>query len=166
MSLLIPDSGLLFWMLLSFGIVLFVLIRYGFPVILKAIEDRQAYIDQSLEAAKKAEHRLEAVNLDAKAIISKAEKERATILANAEQAASKIVNNAKDSAKTEVQQIISRANAEANELKQRAVSEVSKQIVGISVRIAEKVVGEKLGNEESQLQFINRLLQEEIKAQA
>ena len=38
MSLLLPDSGLLFWMLLSFGVVFVVLAKYGFPVITKMVE--------------------------------------------------------------------------------------------------------------------------------
>ena len=49
MSLLLPDSGLLFWMLLSFGVVFVVLAKYGFPVITKMAEERRAYIDQSLD---------------------------------------------------------------------------------------------------------------------
>ena len=40
MSLLLPDSGLLFWMLLSFGVVFVVLAKYGFPVITKMVEGR------------------------------------------------------------------------------------------------------------------------------
>ena len=54
MSLLTPDSGLLFWMLLSFGIVLVILSKFGFPVIVKAIEERKAYIDHSIESARQA----------------------------------------------------------------------------------------------------------------
>lgn len=53
MSLLVPDSGLLFWMLLSFGIVFFVLAKYGFPVIVKMVNERKEYIDRSLVVAKK-----------------------------------------------------------------------------------------------------------------
>ena len=54
MSLLLPDSGLLFWMLLSFGVVFVVLAKYGFPVITKMVEGRRTYIDQSLEVARQA----------------------------------------------------------------------------------------------------------------
>ena len=58
MSLLTPDSGLLFWMIVSFGIVFVILSKYGFPVIVKAIEQRKAYIDNSLETARQAnQHR-------------------------------------------------------------------------------------------------------------
>ena len=42
MSLLTPDSGLLFWMIVSFGIVFVILSKYGFPVIIKAVEQRKA----------------------------------------------------------------------------------------------------------------------------
>ena len=44
MSLLTPDLGLLFWMLLAFGVVVFVLVKFGFPVIIKGVEDRNKYI--------------------------------------------------------------------------------------------------------------------------
>jgi len=54
MSLLLPDSGLIFWMLLSFGIVFAVLAKYGFPVIIKMVEGRKTYIDESLEVAREA----------------------------------------------------------------------------------------------------------------
>ena len=56
MSLLLPDSGLLFWMLLSFGVVFVVLAKYGFPVITKMVEGRRTYIDQSLEVASSGKH--------------------------------------------------------------------------------------------------------------
>ena len=58
MSLLTPDSGLLFWMIVSFGIVFVILSKYGFPVIIKAVEQRKAYIDNSLETARQANEQL------------------------------------------------------------------------------------------------------------
>ena len=54
MGLLTPDPGLLFWMIIVFGVVFFVLAKYGFPVIIKMVEDRKAYIDNSLKAAREA----------------------------------------------------------------------------------------------------------------
>ena len=43
LSLLVPDSGLLFWMLLSFGIVFLVLAKFGFPIITKMVDERKQY---------------------------------------------------------------------------------------------------------------------------
>jgi F-type H+-transporting ATPase subunit b len=48
MSLLTPDSGLLFWMIVSFGIVFVILSKYGFPVIVKAIEQRNVPFTTSM----------------------------------------------------------------------------------------------------------------------
>ena len=51
-SLLTPDPGLLFWMLLAFVIVFIILAKFGFPVITKMVEDRKNYIDESLKKAR------------------------------------------------------------------------------------------------------------------
>ena len=42
MGLLTPDPGLLFWMVVVFGIVFFLLAKYGVPVIIKMEDDRKA----------------------------------------------------------------------------------------------------------------------------
>lgn len=66
MGLLTPDPGLLFWMIIVFGVVFFVLAKYGFPVIIKMVEDRKAYIDNSLKAAREANEQLANVKLRVK----------------------------------------------------------------------------------------------------
>ena len=58
MDLLIPDSGLLFWMGLVFLIVLFILWKWGFPVIVNMTNERKAFIDESLRKAHEANERL------------------------------------------------------------------------------------------------------------
>ena len=58
MGLLTPDPGLVFWMIITFGVVFVLLAKYGFPVIIKAVEDRKAYIDNSLKAAREANEQL------------------------------------------------------------------------------------------------------------
>ena len=58
MDLLIPDSGLLFWMTLVFVIVFLILWKWGFPSIVKMVNDRKAYIDGSLKKAREANEKL------------------------------------------------------------------------------------------------------------
>ena len=50
-SILTPDFGLLFWMLLAFLVVFFLMAKFGFPVITKMVEERKNYIDESLQKA-------------------------------------------------------------------------------------------------------------------
>ena len=58
MSLLLPDSGLLFWMTLVFLVVFFILWKWGFPSIIKMVNERKEYIDESLAKAEEANLRL------------------------------------------------------------------------------------------------------------
>ena len=78
MSLLTPDSGLLFWMILSFGIVLVILSKYGFPVIIKAIEERKAFIEKSMENARKANEQLSDIQKEAEKILAEAREQQST----------------------------------------------------------------------------------------
>ena len=58
MGLLQPESGLLFWMVISFGVVFVLLAKFGFPVITRMVEERRVYVEKSLEAAKQANEHL------------------------------------------------------------------------------------------------------------
>ena len=61
MGLVIPDTGLLFWMLITFSIVLFLLGKYAWKPIIKSIKDREETIKGSLEAAKNAKEEYKAL---------------------------------------------------------------------------------------------------------
>ena len=95
MSLLVPDSGLLFWMLLSFGIVFFVLAKYGFPVIVKMVNERKEYIDRSLVVAKEANEQLANLKAEGETIMAKAHEEQARILNEAAATRDRIIKEAK-----------------------------------------------------------------------
>ena len=98
MSLLLPDSGLLFWMLLSFGVVFVVLAKYGFPVITKMVEGRKTYIDQSLEVAREANAQLSKLKEESEALIAAANKEQGRILREAMHERDKIIVEARKQA--------------------------------------------------------------------
>ena len=58
MNILLPDTGLLFWMTVIFAVVFFVLAKFGFPVITDMVEKRTKKIDDALAAAKQADESL------------------------------------------------------------------------------------------------------------
>ncbi len=161
MSLLLPETGLLFWMTISFGIVLLVLIRYGFPVILGAVEKRRAYIADSLAKAKQAEEHLASLNEQAEAILAKAEKERGVILEKGQKTAAGILQAAQQKAEEQSRARAARAEEEAAQLKRDAMDEVMGQIAGLSVKIAGKVLEEDLKEPGRQKKLIDKLLKEE-----
>lgn len=82
-SILTPDFGLLFWMLLAFGVVFFLLAKYGFPAITKAVEERKNYIDESLKNARETNERLANVKIESENILKEAHEQQARIIKEA-----------------------------------------------------------------------------------
>jgi len=160
MSLLLPESGLLFWMFLSFGIVVFILAKFGFPVIVKMVEDRKAYIDESLLLAQKAHDQLDQVKADGEAIVENARREQVQILIDAAKTRDLLILDAKDKAGVEAHKLIEEARRQILIEKEDAIRDIRRQVAELSVNIAEKVLREKLDQKKEQMDMINRLLDE------
>lgn len=160
MSLLTPDSGLLFWMLISFGIVVFILAKFGFPVILKMVEERKNYIEESLLMAEKARTELDNVKNDAEKLIEQARLEHQEILNEASKLKDALIQDAKTKALIEADKIIENARNQIQGEKENAIREIRHQVAGLSVDIAEKVLRKKLNKDDEQLNMIQLLVDE------
>ena len=160
MSLLTPDSGLLFWMLISFGIVVFVLAKFGFPIILKMVEERKEFIEDALLKAEKARTELDSVKAEAELILEKARNEHQQIMNEASQLREALIQEAKTKAIGEADKIIENARLQIQSEKEVAIRDIRKQVAGLSVDIAEKVLRNKLDKKEEQLGLIQRLIDE------
>lgn len=160
MSLLTPDSGLLFWMLISFGIVVFVLAKFGFPIILKMVEERTNFIEESLLKAEKARTELDSVKAEAELILEKARNEHQQIMNEASQLREALIQEARTKAIGEADKIIENARLQIQHEKEAAIRDIRKQVAGLSVDIAEKVLRSKLEKKEEQLGMIQRLIDE------
>ncbi len=157
-SILTPDLGLLFWMLLGFLVIFFVLAKYGFPAITNMVEERKKYIDESLKKAHEASERLENIKQEGESILQEAREKQAQILKEAAETREAIIQNAQDKARSEGARLISEAKAEIESEKQQAISDIRAQVADLSVQIAEKVLRDKLSSDAEQMKMIDRLL--------
>jgi F-type H+-transporting ATPase subunit b len=160
MSLLTPDPGLLFWMLFSFGIVFFVLAKYGFPIIVKMVDERKAYIDQALESAKQANEQLKGIKEESERILNKAREEQVHILKEAGEMRTKMINDAKEQAHLEAGKIMEEAKSSIQKEKEIAMRDIHNQIAVLSIGIAEKILRKNLDNKSAQLELVDKLLDE------
>ncbi len=160
MGLLIPESGLLFWMTLVFVIVFAILWMWGFPVIVKMVNDRKAYIDDSLRKAHEANERHANIQKEGESILQEAREKQAQILKEAADTREIIVGKAQEKAKDEGMRLIIEAKAEIESEKQNAIREIRSQVAQLSVLIAEKILREKLSSSDKQMEMIDRLLDE------
>ena len=160
MWLLRPDSGLLFWMVLVFGIVFVVLARYGFPVILGQVDARKAYIDRSLEAAREAQARLAGIQAEGDAVLARAHEEETRILTESLATRERLLAQARADAQAEGQKWLQEARRQVDQEKERAMNDLRRQVAVLSVDIAEKVLRERLAQGDEQQQLVERLLDE------
>ncbi len=160
MSLLNPDSGLIFWMLVAFGIVFFVLAKFGFPVIVGMVEKRKQYIDDSLKAAHEANERLVHIKEESESILAKAREEQANILKEAVETRKRIIQESKDQAGVEGNRILEEARKQIQKEKEDAIRDIRLQVSELSIGIAEKILRKNLDDEQKQNGLIDRLLDE------
>ena len=157
-SILTPDLGLLFWMLLAFLVVFGVLAKFGFPVITKMVEERKQFIDDSLRKAHEASERLENIKQEGEAILQEAREKQALMLKEAAETRDAIVEKAQAKAREEGARLLGEAKAEIEQEKQAAIADIRRPVATLSVEIAEKVLQKELSGDQSQMDLIDRML--------
>ena len=160
MGLLQPEAGVLFWMTLAFAVVFIVLARYGFPVIVRAIEERKAYIDRSLEEARAAERKLRELDAEGQAVRAAAERERGRILREAAETRDALLAEARRRADEEGARIVAAAREEAEGEREAILQDARHQVALLSIAITEKMLRERLDDEASQTRLAEKMLDE------
>ena len=160
MGLLQPEAGVLFWMTLAFAVVFIVLARYGFPVIVRAIEERKAYIDRSLEEARAAERKLRELDAEGQAVRAAAERERGRILREAAETRDALLAEARRRADEEGARIVAAAREKAEGEREAILQDARHQVALLSIAITEKMLRERLDDEASQTRLAEKLLDE------
>ncbi len=160
MDLFIPASGLLFWMTLVFLVVLFILWKWGFPVIVKMVNDRKTFIDDSLRKAHEANEKLANIQKEGESILQEARDKQAQILKEAASTRDAIVEKAHEKAREESNRMIEEAKAEIENQKKAAIGDIRKQVAELSIMISEKILREKLRSDSAQMDYIDRMLDE------
>lgn len=147
-------------MTLVFVIVFLILWKFGFPAIVKMIDERKAYIDESLCKAKEANDKLQNIQKEGEAMLQEARDKQAAIMREAASTRNAIVEKAQAKANDEGARILAEAKAEIDSQKQAAIRDTRTQVAELSVQIAEKILREKLAASDKQNALIDKLLDE------
>ncbi|MDR6515345.1 F0F1 ATP synthase subunit B [Chryseobacterium camelliae] len=158
MGIIEPGIGLLFWMTLTFVILLFLLAKFAWKPIVNAVNDRETSIVDALNQATLARKEMETLKEDNERIIREAKIERDAILKEAREIKDRIVGEAKDVAKAEGDRMIEAAKQTIQTEKNAAMADIKTQIGAISVNIAESILKQKLDNSEAQNELVQNYL--------
>jgi F-type H+-transporting ATPase subunit b len=158
MDLMLPDTGLLFWMTVIFGMVLFILTKFGFPMITGMVEKRNKRINDSLEAARTAEEAIAHLKEEQERIMTETRTEQTRLMQEAAAERDRMIAQAQDQAREEAQKILEDAKVRINQEKEAAMNELRNEVAKISLAIAEKVVRNELSSDTSQKDLVDKLI--------
>lgn len=133
-------------MLLSFGILAFILIKFGWPMIVKALKKREEAIAASLNEAAKAREEMKHLVAHNEELLRQAKMERDEMLRNARMASDQIVEEARAKATLEANRIVDNARENINYEKLKAMTELKNQMANLSIEIAEKLIRAELSD--------------------
>ena len=131
-------------MLVSFGILAFILIKFGWPMLLKSLHQREEAIAASLGEAAKAREEMKTLVAHNEELLRQAKMERDEMLRNARAASDEIVEKARAKASAEADRIVETARENINYEKLKAMTELKNQIANLSIEIAEKLIRAEL----------------------
>lgn len=160
MDLLIPSTGLLFWMCITFFIVYALLRKFGFPAIVGMVNERKQFIDDSLRKAQEANEKLANIQKEGESILREARDKQSQMLKEATATHDAIIEKAQTQAKGEAARLIADAKAQIEAEKASAIREIRAEMAQLSVQVAEKVVRKNLADDASQMELIDKLLDE------
>ena len=160
MNLMLPDSGLLFWMTIIFAIVFFVLAKFGFPVITGMVEKRTKRIDDAIGAAREAESKLMGLASQQEKMIEEARAEHNRILKEAAAERDRLIAAAQEQARDEAGKIMEETRERIRQEKEAALRDIRREVAVLSVSIAEKVVRKELSTDAGQQDLVDRIFDE------
>ncbi len=145
-------------MLIAFLVVFVLLAKFGFPVITGMVEERKNFIDESLRKAHEAQERLANIEKEGESILQEAREKQAQILKEAAETRDAIVEKAQEKARAEGARLLDDAKIAIEQEKKAAIADIRAQVATLSVEIAEKVLKQNLKDDKSQMDLIDRML--------
>lgn len=158
--LVTPEIGMLFWTFLVFVILMLILTKYAWKPILNAVKEREASIEEALNAAKEAKLAMAELKSTNEDLLNQARAERDEMLKEAREIKDNIVANAKTIAKTEAEKIMITARESIQHEKMAAIAELKNQVAVLSIEIAEKILKSELSSVDKQKTIIDTIVKD------
>lgn len=160
MSLITPDFGLFFWMLLTFGIVAFILGRFAWKPIMKGIKAREHTIADALDKARQAQEEIASLEAKNAKMLAEAQAERNRMMEEAKALRQRIVEEAKEEARQQAQQFIENARQTMRQEELEMRRNFRQEVIDFALQATERVLREKLADKSAQQKHVDQLLEE------
>ena len=126
--------------MITFAVFVWFTMRFVWPLLMQAIEERQAKIADGLAAAEKGRHELELAEVRAKELLRERKQHAAEIVAHAQKRANEIIEEAKISARTESERILGSAHTQISQDLQEVRDKLQREVGQLAIAAAEQIL--------------------------
>lgn len=160
MELVNPGIGLILWMTVAFVAILYILGKFAWKPILKALKERETSIDEALHAADKARDEMKQLQFSNEQLLKEAKNERDAILAQARKIKDSIIEESKEKAHEEANRILHSAKESIENEKMSAITDLKNQIGKLSLEFARKILIRELSDPKKQEEYVQKLIKD------
>jgi F-type H+-transporting ATPase subunit b len=141
------NTGMMFWTLLIFGALVVLLWRFGWPALLKTVEEREARIAKQLAEAENANAEAARLLEEHRQALARARSEAQEILAGAKGVAQKEREQLLAKTREEQEQLLERARRDIEGEKEKAILALRREAVDLSIAAASKLIESNLDSD-------------------
>jgi F-type H+-transporting ATPase subunit b len=160
MELVNPGIGLILWMTVAFAAIVYILGKFAWKPILKALKERETSIDMALHAADKAREEMKQLQFSNEILLKEAKNERDAILSQARKIKDSIIEESKEKAHEEANRILLIAKEGIENEKMSAITELKNQIGELALEVAKKILIRELSDPEKQEEYVRQLIKD------
>ncbi len=154
--------GLIFWTLVTFGLVILVLRAKAWKPIIDLVEERERQITNAIESAKKERAEAERLLAEQKTAIAEARREAAELMRKNQVEVERFRQELIAKSRKEADELMASAMRQIQEEKIKALNEVKSRAVDLAIDVASKLIEERLDDNKHRSmaeQFANQLPQ-------
>jgi F-type H+-transporting ATPase subunit b len=145
--------------MITFTFLVMFTMKYVWPPIMAALEERKAKIANGLAAAEKGQDEIKLAEKKAKSLLKEAKEHSAEIISSAQKRANELVEEGKQQAKKEGDRLIEAANAQIEQEILQARENLRKEVSSLALRAAEQILKEEIDKAKHQ-NILNRAVEE------
>ena len=143
------DTGLLYWTILTFFVLLFILRWKAWGPLMDAMDVRAKKISESLAKAEKVTAEAELQVKKNEEILTNARKEAQDIISKAREAGDKLKQKLEADGKEQYNNMLENAKSDIDAEKQKALGEIKNTVVDIAIKASEKVIKRNLNEDDN-----------------
>jgi F-type H+-transporting ATPase subunit b len=146
-DLLSPNSGVMFWTLIIFVVLLIVLSRYAFKPLTAAVEAREKALEEAIKSAKADRDDAAKLLEDQRKALDASRAEAQKMIAEGRTTAEKLRNELLEQTKQQQHELLDRARAEIDTERKRAIADLRREAVDLALAGASKVIERNLDDQ-------------------